>query len=427
MPLEEIPKSKWDPEIYTLAQAKKKGEKIAVDLNPITPEIKKQITEELTVFFESTIEQMKNISIEDIDFIFEESGKIKKAYVKFPEKLQKKYQILMEFFFAKTDISTLENYFKSGDHVKAERNKIARKLKTFQTKRKTIELALNKVKKNETEIKKLDYELQIVDETITALQDILKTEINNTLRYVIGSVVEKYTSRASSTTFSSISFDLEPIIDETSYYRTHFPQGIPNFLKGVGLGYKLYVALANSLGVMFSARNATTEAKAVWIKLLTELKGFYAFFIKETALRGVIKEDTIDRKLKSIVNVILKGSEELFESEKNYIDAAEVKIVTRILLTNRKFKSLVSDFLNSKSYKELLDKIETKRNKTKDLKLKAELTAMTTKIKKLKITDSLVEKFVFRFKLKDFIDELKDPAFKKRMEELYAKDLELLK
>lgn len=52
--------------------------------------------------------------------------------------------------------------------------------------------------------------------------------------------------------------------------RVHFQTGLPESLKGIGLGYKLYKALIYHLGWGCSEQNATPEAQKVWEKLFTD-------------------------------------------------------------------------------------------------------------------------------------------------------------
>jgi hypothetical protein len=52
--------------------------------------------------------------------------------------------------------------------------------------------------------------------------------------------------------------------------RIHYQTGLPEQLKGIGLGYKLYKSLIYKLGWGCSEQNATIEAQRVWEKLFTD-------------------------------------------------------------------------------------------------------------------------------------------------------------
>lgn len=52
--------------------------------------------------------------------------------------------------------------------------------------------------------------------------------------------------------------------------RIHYQTGLPEQLKGIGLGYKLYKALIYHLGWGCSEQNATLEAQKVWMKLFQD-------------------------------------------------------------------------------------------------------------------------------------------------------------
>ena len=57
---------------------------------------------------------------------------------------------------------------------------------------------------------------------------------------------------------------------ESDHYshRVHFPEGIPNELKGFGFGYKIYSKLLQTFDYISSADGASDEAKQVWAKLV---------------------------------------------------------------------------------------------------------------------------------------------------------------
>src|SRR6266403_1873129 len=99
--------------------------------------------------------------------------------------------------------------------------------------------------------------------------------------------------------------------------RTH-TIGIDDKLKGLGLGYKCYKALAKHLGWITSHSNASSDAKNVWLKLIKD-KDFYSILSKLSVMiinKNLSKENirTAILKFLSINFVKIEG-----ESDKEII------------------------------------------------------------------------------------------------------------
>lgn len=57
---------------------------------------------------------------------------------------------------------------------------------------------------------------------------------------------------------------------DNSLHRVHFPDGIPETLKGIGFGYKIYYKLLQTFDYISSADGASDEANNVWAKLVLD-------------------------------------------------------------------------------------------------------------------------------------------------------------
>ena len=108
---------------------------------------------------------------------------------------------------------------------------------------------------------------------------------------------------------TSIDNLLDKITIHTEGYptnRIHFPSGIPDSLRGSGIGYIIYEAFIKSLGWGSSQPNASSLAQVVWSKL-AEDPDFYSFVIKikyDTYIFVISKES--HEKPDKLVNSILQ-------------------------------------------------------------------------------------------------------------------------
>lgn len=85
--------------------------------------------------------------------------------------------------------------------------------------------------------------------------------------------------RASKINFDYVEFKIDNIGFDN---RTH-TMGIDDKLKGLGLGYKCYKALAKHLGWLTSHSNASSDAKNVWRKLIKD-NDFYSILSKYSVM-----------------------------------------------------------------------------------------------------------------------------------------------
>jgi hypothetical protein len=88
--------------------------------------------------------------------------------------------------------------------------------------------------------------------------------------------------------------------------RIHFPSGLPDSLRGSGLGYIIYESFIKYLGWGSSQPNASSLAQVVWSKIVED-PDFYSFVIEinnDTYVYAISKESDI--KPNNIVNSILQ-------------------------------------------------------------------------------------------------------------------------
>jgi hypothetical protein len=65
-------------------------------------------------------------------------------------------------------------------------------------------------------------------------------------------------------------FDIEISVGTLDFNRTHFHKPLPNILRGIGFGYKIYKSLLNKLGYLSSDNTASFAAQSVWYRLLQD-------------------------------------------------------------------------------------------------------------------------------------------------------------
>lgn len=91
-------------------------------------------------------------------------------------------------------------------------------------------------------------------------------------------------------------------VDNLNIYNRVHTTGIPEKLQKLGLGYKCYKALTKELGWIMSASNASSDAKAVWKKLMKD-DNYYSALSKDAVL--IIKKTLLDpipkAKIKEII------------------------------------------------------------------------------------------------------------------------------
>jgi hypothetical protein len=162
----------------------------------------------------------------------------------------------------------------------------------------------------------------------------------------------------------SLDFDkvLQFDIDYDAGNRTHFPGGIPGILKRMGLGKKLYLAVAYKLKMISSISDASPEAKTVWASLLTTAEDFYAFYNSRSTKRFIMLKTLPDTKKKSLITSVFEDIGNHYELtsvvNKTLLDAAN-----EMFLPGKKVNRL--DQLFSEIEKATTSKEEYKAKKTK--------------------------------------------------------------
>jgi hypothetical protein len=94
------------------------------------------------------------------------------------------------------------------------------------------------------------------------------------------------------------------ISTEGGLNRTHFPDGIPNSLKGLGLGYIIYEGFIRHLGYASSKIDASYEARKVWSRIA-----------KDPDFMGMISDNMI-----LVFRKDFENKEEVLNAAFNYLD-----------------------------------------------------------------------------------------------------------
>lgn len=90
--------------------------------------------------------------------------------------------------------------------------------------------------------------------------------------------------------------------DPDEFNRIHFTQGLPDILKGIGLGYNSYKICVKELGYISSMYDALKDSINVWYKLICDAD-FYAATSKTFSI-------IIDKKYDDIENLLIKLKQE---------------------------------------------------------------------------------------------------------------------
>jgi len=92
-----------------------------------------------------------------------------------------------------------------------------------------------------------------------------------------------------------------------------FTEGIPEFLKGLSIGYKIYKLVISKVGWVTSDRYSSKHAYNLWYNLLQD-EDLYCF--TSSMMSGLISKKLDDNKLKEIVSKIKNNSLEIeFDDE----------------------------------------------------------------------------------------------------------------
>lgn len=130
-------------------------------------------------------------------------------------------------------------------------------------------------------------------------------------------------NRISDETVNPNKFDFEISVGLNEFNRVHFNKSLPNILRGVGLGYKIYKALAFKLGYLSSDNTASFSAQSVWYYLIQD-PDFNYILCKNFVF--IIKRNLpTDQKINIVLDYI-KNYDWLFEDESEFdIDDELVK------------------------------------------------------------------------------------------------------
>ena len=195
------------------------------------------------------------------------------------------------------------------------------------------DLYLNRFLKKEKKVKK---EPNIDDPKLIELRELIKNIDYTDISFIDGEIYgsEKFYSvviddkdindllsysknyakrfRIGGETVSPNKFGITISITKTDFNRVHFHKPLPNILRGVGLGYKIYKALAFKLGFLSSDNTASFAAQSVWYYLIQD-PDFNHILCKNFVF--LIKRDlSIDDKI-NIVKSYMKQYNWLFDDE----------------------------------------------------------------------------------------------------------------
>lgn len=110
-------------------------------------------------------------------------------------------------------------------------------------------------------------------------------------------------------------FDINISTNEMDFNRVHFHKSLPKILRGVGLGYKIYKALALKLGYLTSDNTASFAAQSVWYYLIQDPDFNY---ILHKNFVFIIKRDLPINQKMNIVMSYMKHYHWLFEDESEF-------------------------------------------------------------------------------------------------------------
>lgn len=110
-------------------------------------------------------------------------------------------------------------------------------------------------------------------------------------------------------------FDFTVSVNEVDFNRVHFRKSLPKILRGVGLGYKIYKALAFKLGFITSDNTATFAAQSVWYHLIQDPDFNY---ILHKNFVFIVRRDLPTEKKLDIVISYMKHYKWLFDDESEF-------------------------------------------------------------------------------------------------------------
>ena len=122
----------------------------------------------------------------------------------------------------------------------------------------------------------LDYQKKIEKELNSIYKKVNKLDTN---------IVNRFDQRLKDFYYDGGNFERNPptINYEEGRNRTHFPDGLENWLKGLGLGLKIYRKILNKLGHIVSEENASSSVQKIYTDLI-QFKEVNCVLIKDSTL-----------------------------------------------------------------------------------------------------------------------------------------------
>jgi hypothetical protein len=109
--------------------------------------------------------------------------------------------------------------------------------------------------------------------------------------------------------------------DEEKYNRIHFPSGIPDDFKQIGMGYIIYEEFIKHLGFASSKNNASSDAKPTWSKITNDPDFLSMVSVQDESTGGVFV--VVKDRVKEFENII-----------KNWVDdCKQNENITRIVVS----------------------------------------------------------------------------------------------
>ena len=137
---------------------------------------------------------------------------------------------------------------------------------------------------------------------------------------------------------------------EKDGHRTHFASGLPNYLRGTGLGFMLYINFIKFLGYARSAGDSSTDAQNLW-KKISKRSEFYAINTHTDIL--VIDKNIIGKQ--KLFNGELDKSWLYNSRNSNVYTENDVYTIIMRFMKNQNVNSLQDLSIDPELYKDLPD------------------------------------------------------------------------
>lgn len=102
-------------------------------------------------------------------------------------------------------------------------------------------------------------------------------------------------------------------IDKNNYNQIDFIEGVPEILRGIGFGYKLYKIIINNIKYITSDRNSNKFAYNIWYNMMLD-DNLYCF--TSNFKSGIISKKIKNTELKEILNKFI-NLDVIFDDELN--------------------------------------------------------------------------------------------------------------